>query len=701
VTKILILAANPRNLDESHLDDEVQRIRAGLEQPTRDEFEIISKWVVCTADLEQLLLDLKPKIVHFLGHGAGSHGLALENEAGQVEDAETQARLFGLSSSVECVLLNVCDAGVQATAIHQYVDYVVAMNQVIGDRAAINFSVRFYDALRARSSYTDAFESGCSAALEGIPQSAMPILKVRSTQEVPVIYVPPSPAEPSPRRQARIFISYSTQEPDCRLAGEFYNDLKSYGHYAFLADKSINGGEDWRQRVDQEIGQCDLFLLLLSSHSAISNMVSVEVKRAKRFQGQNDGRPTIFPILVNFQINSSLIDLEGALNGIQLREWNSSTDTIVLLNELLKLLASGVVSSPMQPKTTPRFLENHPNHAPLHVAEPDLNRPLPMLPKGGMASDSRLYTERDGDREVLENIQGKGVTLIIRGLGKTSLKNRLSQRVKSFGKTMAILDFDAFTIRQPEDMDDLYRRMWRNLSHELSLSDELLKFQQGEDPTQTQKYMQEILNQLNKPLVLVIDHVDRIFKSHFRSNFFSQLRSLHNGRAESNTLKDLDLIILTNRKSNELGEQGSDFNVAHSIELNDFTLEQVKQLNQCWNTNLKESELKKLYELTNGHPFLVQKALYEMVRQPQRFQVEDLWDNSLNSDGPFGEHLEHLWGRISYNSSWLKGLRQIARHSNCDKLIANDLMAERLIVHQDYGYKIRYQLYENYFCQHL
>jgi hypothetical protein len=705
VTKILILAANPRNLDESHLDDEVQRIRAGLDQPARDEFEIISEWVVCTAELEQLLFDLKPQIVHFLGHGAGCHGLALENETGQVECAETLARLFGLSGSVECVLLNVCDSGVQATAIHQHVDYVVAMNQAIGDRAAIEFAVRFYDALRARGAYADAFESGCGAALEGIPQSAMPILKVRPTQEVPVTHVPLSPAEPSSGKQTRVFISYSTQEPDCRLAEEFYDALQAHGHYAFLANKSISGGADWRQSVVQEIERCDYFLLLLSSHSASSNMVAVEVKRAKNFQNQN-GKPTIFPILVNFPINSSLrYDFEGYLHGIQHREWKSSADTEDLVKELSSLLTTGVVSSPMQPDTTPGLSENHPNQAPFPVIEPELNRPLPMLPQGVIALGSHLYIEREGDKEALDIIQRKSTPpLIIRGFGKSSLLYRLRQKVEDLGKKkMAILDFDAFSLGKTEDIDDLYRQMWTNLSRELSLPHGLWRFQQGDDPKLIEQYIGEILNQLDKPLVLVIDHVDRIFKTQFRPNFFSQLRSLHSSRGKNEILTRLDLIIATNRKSHELGNQGSNFNVGYTVELKDFTLKQVETLNQRWGAPLSESELKELYELTTGHPFLVQIALYEMVRQPRRFQFRDLRSDSLRNDGLFGDHLNHLCGRISDNSGWWEGLKQIARHSTCDNQIALDLMAERLI-HQGQSYQryiFRCQLYENYVRQHL
>ncbi|BAY94347.1 hypothetical protein FDUTEX481_02897 [Tolypothrix sp. PCC 7601] len=139
--KILILSANPTNTDKLRLDEEVREIQAGLERArSRDQFEIITKWAVRTDDLRRALLDYEPEIVHFSGHGAGNQGLALENNAGEIQLVSTAAlaRLFKLfRNQVECVLLNACYSEVQAVAIHQHIDCVVGMSQAIGDRAAI------------------------------------------------------------------------------------------------------------------------------------------------------------------------------------------------------------------------------------------------------------------------------------------------------------------------------------------------------------------------------------------------------------------------------------------------------------------------------------------------------------------------------------------------------------------------------------
>lgn len=185
VKRILILTANPQNIDKRRLDAEVREIQTGLERAKkRDQFEIISKWAVRPDDLRRALLDYEPQIVHFSGYGAATEGLALENDLGQLQMVSTAAlaKLFEVfKDKVECVLLNACYSENQAEAIRQHIDYVIGMHQAIGNRAAIVFAVGFYDALGAGRSIEDAFKLGCIAIdLEGIPESLTPVLKKKN-----------------------------------------------------------------------------------------------------------------------------------------------------------------------------------------------------------------------------------------------------------------------------------------------------------------------------------------------------------------------------------------------------------------------------------------------------------------------------------------------------------------------------------------
>ena len=189
--KILILTANPRIEGESSLrvDAEVRGIEEALQRSKyRDLFQVISKLAVRDEDLRRALLEHKPHIVQFLGHGKARLGLMLENDAGEAHIVRTEAlsSLFKtLSGRIECVLLNACYSEPQARAIHQFVDYVIGMDKPIGDSASIHFSEGFYDALGAGELFEKAFEMGCDAIeLSGSRDHEVPVLKDRPRPNV-------------------------------------------------------------------------------------------------------------------------------------------------------------------------------------------------------------------------------------------------------------------------------------------------------------------------------------------------------------------------------------------------------------------------------------------------------------------------------------------------------------------------------------
>ncbi|MFK8183341.1 MAG: CHAT domain-containing protein [Phormidesmis sp.] len=212
VKTILVLAANPKDTNPLRLGEEVREIQAGLERSKyRDRFRIEQRWAVRPRDVQRALLDTSPQIVHFSGHGIGvasssdapddsrkavvisaetgavqtgkpaPEGLLFEDVTGQSKLVSTEAiaNLFSLfSDEVECVVLNACYSAAQADAIAQHIPYVVGMKKAIGDRAAIKFSLGFYDGLLAGRPVEFAYKLGCNAIeLDNIPEQLTPVLK--------------------------------------------------------------------------------------------------------------------------------------------------------------------------------------------------------------------------------------------------------------------------------------------------------------------------------------------------------------------------------------------------------------------------------------------------------------------------------------------------------------------------------------------
>jgi len=110
-----------------------------------------------------------------------------ENKVGKTHPIEPDAlaALFEqFSDQVNCVVLNACYSETQANAIANHIDYVIGMNEAINDKAAIAFSIGFYQALGAGRTIEEAYKLGCvQIRLQGIPKHLVPVLiKKEETQ---------------------------------------------------------------------------------------------------------------------------------------------------------------------------------------------------------------------------------------------------------------------------------------------------------------------------------------------------------------------------------------------------------------------------------------------------------------------------------------------------------------------------------------
>ncbi|MBK8492126.1 MAG: CHAT domain-containing protein [Saprospirales bacterium] len=179
---ILFLAANPKDSSRLRLDEEVRRIEGALERSRyRDQFRLEQRWAVQIPDLRRALLDEQPGIIHFSGHGSELGRIYLEDIAGNGQEvsAEALGKLFKLfADQIKCVVLNACYSETQAGEIVKHGIPVIGMNTAVPDKAAVEFSEAFYDALGAGRNIDFAFELGCSAIeLYNLKAEDIPVLK--------------------------------------------------------------------------------------------------------------------------------------------------------------------------------------------------------------------------------------------------------------------------------------------------------------------------------------------------------------------------------------------------------------------------------------------------------------------------------------------------------------------------------------------
>jgi hypothetical protein len=225
---ILIMAANPKDATRLRLDEEIREIIDGLQRSKyREQIQIIPpRLAVRSRGLRRALLDYEPQIVHFCGHG-DEKGIFVENEIGASMLIGTKALegLFELlSDHVYCVFLNACYSEPQAKAIAKHINYVIGLKKSIHDKASIEFSVGFYDAIGAGKSIEEAFKFGCNALQNTIPkdeQKPEPVL-IKKT------YYGKSP--------------FQVRTKFCSFIKMYYRDMEGKIYFSRKISKDISDG---------------------------------------------------------------------------------------------------------------------------------------------------------------------------------------------------------------------------------------------------------------------------------------------------------------------------------------------------------------------------------------------------------------------------------------------------------------------------
>jgi hypothetical protein len=512
----------------------------------------------------------------------------------------------------------------------------------------------------------------------------------------------------------RIFISYKRGvSPDEPLALELHQRL-SNAHAVFI-DQAMAVGTPWAERIDRELRQADVLLLLLSAASVGSEMVAGEVETAQRLQ-KHQGRPRILPVRVAYR-ELLPYPLSAYLNPINWALWDTPADTPRLLEELERAMAGeeldnaaaemrpGAPASIAAPATTPPLQQFQPPSPQASVA--------PLEPaEGTMDAESRFYIEREGDGVVRRALVRQGVTITIKGprqMGKSSLLMRVIQRAQAAGREAVYLDLQQFDQEVLAESDRFYIQFCQAIAEQLGLPDgtaEAWAAGGGNNQLATRYVQNQVLKPLNRPLLLAMDEVDRLFEAEYRSDFFAMLRGWHNNRASPVPLfrpwKQLDLALVTATEPYHLiaNLNQSPFNVGEVIPLDDFSAEQVAELNQRHGAPLAPGPLAQLMALLHGHPYLVRRALY-LVAGGQ-MPVERVLEQANSDYGPFGDHLRYHLFRIVDNKALRAGLRQVIRSNRCDDEKTSRLLIAAGLARQEGGAVLpRCPLYASYFGEHL
>jgi hypothetical protein len=209
--KVLFLVSNPVTQDRLALDEECREITAKIRSADhRDAIELIAAWAVRPSDLQELLLQHKPHVVHFSGHGTKHastretlpRGLSCPRDMVVHEHDRAEhlvltrddrqpwpmskaalVHLFQvLRDDVHLVLLCACHSAPIAEALAEVIPCAIGMREAITDSASMTFAAAFYQALGFGRSIQDAFDLGKNALMSlDFPEDDAPRLYSRKT----------------------------------------------------------------------------------------------------------------------------------------------------------------------------------------------------------------------------------------------------------------------------------------------------------------------------------------------------------------------------------------------------------------------------------------------------------------------------------------------------------------------------------------
>jgi hypothetical protein len=393
-------------------------------------------------------------------------------------------------------------------------------------------------------------------------------------------------------------------------------------------------------------------------------MVTAEIETAHHLN-KLQGHPKILPVRLNF--SSPLVyPMSAYLNPLQWAVWRKESDTPKLIEELTRAISGGEL--PIDEGEHAEILTLPTEGIPAAHATPF----RVDAPEGTMAYESPYYIERMGDKIAMQALDRYGVTMTIKGprqMGKSSLLNRIMIECKRREIRFAFLDFQLVEQSTLVNPDIFYRHFCSLLSFEFGIDDRSDSYW-GRPLGNTQNTTNYVRDHLMKemkdvPVLIAMDEVELMFSTPFRSDFFGMLRSWHNYRNSNDNWKNFNMVLVTSTEPylfiDNLNQ--SPFNVGETIELSDFSYEQVFDLNRRHEEILALDQLNHLHKLLGGHPYLSRKAFY--LISSGRMDFDQLIEKSIEDDGPFGDHLRNLIFRMSGKEKLQAGFLQVIKEQRC------------------------------------
>lgn len=501
------------------------------------------------------------------------------------------------------------------------------------------------------------------------------------------------------KHKGHLFLSYKRDmQPDQHVMEFLADGLTSQG-YTVFTDTTIRMGENWLERIDEEMARSDYLIVLLSDASADSEMVQSEIHRAYEYRKKN-GNPQVLPIRVAYE-DILPYSISAFLNPLQYILWNNEADHERVLKELIEAIQGQLPTKEPQEKIK-------------KITEGGISKPTPefdarildelQMPGGTVKLRDKLYIERNEDVRLKNEMKRLGSTVTIRAArqsGKSSLLVRGMQQAKELGANTLLLDMQRVDNDHLTSLDKFLRYFAEYVVFKLSQNGDVIdrfwKSNLSPQEKLTSLFEDHVLEKVERNVVIGMDEIDQLLATPFYNEFFGLLRSWHNLRATDYRWEKLSTIMVISTEPYLLisDSHQSPFNVGTNLYLQDFNPDQIRDLNQRHGSPVQGADFDELVLGFGGHPFLTRKALYLMVAEKMSWQK--LKETAAEEHGPFGDHLRRYHWMIQQDEALKDALRSIIKNGKCSDMLLHRLLQAGLVKASGDVVECRCDLYRIYF----
>jgi serine/threonine protein kinase len=479
----------------------------------------------------------------------------------------------------------------------------------------------------------------------------------------------------------------STAPPEKHLLDLLTRHLERRGHGVFH-DGNLTIGLNWALEIETRLRRADAVIVLLSPHSVQSEMIAYEVETAWEAARKQHGRPRLLPVRVG--LTERLPDSLGrCLSRAEQFHWASEEDDNRVVEEVIRAMESATAAMP--PSTGG-----------------DWDEPI----GGAVPLDSRFYVVRPSDREFQSAIARHDSVVLVKGarqMGKTSLLARGVQQARASGARVVLADFQKLNASHLASVEAFFMSLGHVLADQLDLDTPLEdRWDRRRSPNANfERYLRrDILGGLSSHLVWGLDEVDRLFTCDFGSEVFGLFRSWHNERAldPSGPWSRLTLAIAYATEAHlfitDINQ--SPFNVGTRLSLDDFTLDQVGDLNRRYGSPLRSpADLQRFFKLVGGQPYLVRGGLKQLAAEAVSF--EEFIAGADRDEGVFGDHLRRILVLLAKDAELAEVVRGILRSGACAALSHFYRLRSAGLIAGDSPHQVRPRcgIYDSYLRHHL